>query len=171
MFLRLSLLLTICLTLASCIGNRQYTPIKYYDFGQHENVETKLNVGSFDIEGPYNERFVYRVSKNGLVKDEYTRWAQAPDLLLSHHLKQSFMPSEDDLNIEGEILKIEHDKVNSLALFKILYTINQDGRVLHKENFQRAFKTNGSNDDYVEKVSKSVKELIEDISQKASNLK
>ncbi|MCM8537794.1 MAG: hypothetical protein NE334_17765 [Lentisphaeraceae bacterium] len=165
------LLFLLSLSFFSCIGNRQYTPIKYYDFGQHENVATELNVGSFDIEGPYNERLVYRVSKNGLIKDEYSRWAQAPDLLLAHHLKQSFQPSKDDLTVEGEILKIEYDKLNSVALFKVLYRISKDGRDLQRENFQRAFKVNGSNADYIEKISKSVKELIEDISQKASSLK
>ena len=170
--MKLSFLIALlALFFSGCIGNRQYTPIKYYDFGQHESVEVKLNIGSFDMQGPYNERFVYRVSKNGVIKDEYTRWTQAPDLLLTHHLKQSFSPSEKDLSIEGEILTIEHDQLNSVALFEVIYTITKDGRPIHKLSFQRAFKTDGSTEDYVDKVSKSIEEFIREISLKVKALK
>ena len=78
------------LLFTGCIGNRQYKPISYFDFGQPNQQEVLLNIDTFNTEGPYKERFISRMPGNLLIKDEYTRWAQAPDLLFNHYFKQSY---------------------------------------------------------------------------------
>ena len=164
------LALTISLFLSGCIGERQYTPIAYYDFGHPQLFETKLNIDNINSEGPYKERFVSRKEGNLLAVEEYNRWAQAPDLLLSHYLKQSFQPGSLYF-LEGELLTIEHDLTKKKALFKAIYSISKEGRTLIQKNFQRSVETNGSVNDFVEKISLSVKEFTSEISKEVSKLK
>ena len=122
--IKLSINVLILLLFSGCIGSRQYTPISYFDFGQPSQQGISLNIDTFNTEGPYKERFIYRMSGNLLNKDEYSRWAQAPDLLLNHYFKQSYRPGSL-YYLSGEVLTIEHNLIDNKAVFKVIYYISK----------------------------------------------
>ena len=158
------------LLFSGCVGQSKYTPVSYYDFGQPELSKIELNVDTFTVEGPYQERFIYRVDGNRLDKDEYKRWAQAPDLLLAHYFKQSFKPGSL-FYLSGEILTVEHDLVDNEAKFKIIYSITKEGRSIKAATFQKSFPTDGTTESFVTQISKAVSELNTEVSNLVTQLK
>lgn len=153
-----------------CVGQRQYTPVSYYDFGQPELSKIELNIDTFTVEGPYQERFIYRVEGNRLNKDEYKRWAQAPDLLLTHYFKQSFKPGSL-FYLSGEILTVEHDLVDNKAKLKVICSISKEGRIVKNMTFHKSLPTDGSTESFVNQISKAISELNAEVSTLVTNLK
>jgi hypothetical protein len=165
-----SFLILLSIIFSSCIGPRQYQAIHYYDFGQPKTQKTHLSIESFNVEGPYNERFVYRAQNNELMKDEYHRWAQAPDLLFTHYFKQAFQ-SQSPFSLFGEILSLEHNLENNTASLSVIYKISENGRLIHQKSFKRTFETNGTIESFVLKISKAVEEMTTEISTHLQSVK
>jgi ABC-type uncharacterized transport system auxiliary subunit len=147
-----------------CLANREYTPVNYYDLGRAEVQKNTLTVEAFRIEGPINERIINRKSNNALELNEYKRWSQPTDLLVTHYLKKCFVPG-GDFSVSGSILSLEHDTDLNKINFSIIYIIEKNGRVVKVSNFKRTYPTNGNFDEFINQTSKAAKELATEINQ------
>lgn len=115
--------------LTGCVFTREkFTPVKYYDIGNPDPSKyssVALRVGAFTVTGPYKQEMVFRTEKNELIKDQYNRWVQTPDVMLKRYLKMAFSEASarKDCTITGNILSFEADLAGKEAVFVIEYRI------------------------------------------------
>lgn len=168
LFYRISFLLLILLA-TSCLGPREFSPIANYDLGKPTQTGVKLNIGTIDQNGPYNNKMMYRVSPERIEIQEYNRWTRSPDLILYDYLRGSFTPGEA-LILEGEILSFENNLTNETASFSFYYKITQGGNTVTEGLFQQTEPSTDTADEYASSMAKMARDLIQEISQKIKTL-
>ncbi len=132
---RLTIILGLALLVSGCIFTRErFIPVKYYDIGNPDNTKyasTSLRVGAFTVTGPYRQEMVFRTEKNELVKDQYSRWVQAPDDMLRRYLKIAFPDTsgKKEYAVTGNILTFEADMNTREAVLVIEYRITSASSV------------------------------------------
>lgn len=168
--MRRCLLSFIFLFMVSCIGIRKYTPLHYYDLGQAEFHETKLSIGSIHQDGPYKSRIISRTSESELAINEYNRWSQSPDLMLSHYLKKSFQPGGVYL-LDGEIISFENNYIEKKATLSFYYEVSKNGRLITTGFYKKETTSGPSPKDFAKSMSKLAKDLTNKIHAKIISLK
>ena len=157
------------LLLVSCIGSRQYTANSYYDLGLAQQQKIKLTIGSILQEGPYRSRMIFRQSGSEIKVNEYQRWTQSPDLMLSHYLKTGFLPGGEFL-LEGEIVAFENDLSRGKAVFIFNYEIFQKKRKVYSESFRKEMDTGATAQEFAATMSSITAELLSEITEKIKSL-
>ncbi len=128
--LRIVFISVAVLMLTGCVFTKEkFKPVRYFDIGNPEIAKSPicLKVGSFTVTGPYKQEMVYRTEKNELLKDQYNKWALAPDILLRRYLIISYTGEslkESEITIAGNILSFEADILKKEVLFTVEYRIS-----------------------------------------------
>ena len=170
---RLILISVAFIMLTGCFFTREkFNPVRYYDIGNPEAVksQTCLKVGSFTVTGPYKQEMIYRTEKNELLRDQYSKWALTPDILLRRYLKMSFQGESTKgtgYAISGNILSFEADVVKKEVLFTVEYRItaqvNSDIAVLEKTSTFKAKLDDDSPEAFARTMSHAVSDFTESL--------
>jgi hypothetical protein len=111
---------SLVLSLLACTGcsilsKEPYVPTQYYDFGQPEpfpKMDVRLDIRAFTSSGPFRNRMIYRADSCRLIIDEYNRWIQPPNIILTRYLTEIFSNSiTDDTGKDGKSVLIGGDIV------------------------------------------------------------
>jgi uncharacterized lipoprotein YmbA len=126
---RIAMLSLVAFFLAGCVFTKEtFVPVKYYDLGNPDPSKfpkISLKAGPFTVTGPYKQEMVYRTEKNELLKEQYNRWALAPDVMLNRYLKMAFTASagKPEYTITGNVLAFESDLSTKEAVLTVEYSI------------------------------------------------
>ncbi|HCE42438.1 MAG TPA: hypothetical protein DET40_02690 [Lentisphaeria bacterium] len=126
---RTAMLSIAVLFLAGCFFTKEtFVPVKYYDIGNPDPSKfskISLKAGAFTVTGPYKQEMVYRSEKNELIKEPYSRWAIAPDVMLRRYLKMAFADGKGkvEYTVTGNILAFEADLARKEAVLTVEYRI------------------------------------------------
>lgn len=155
------------LILSSCVGlgTSKFTPVKYYDLGRPQADKLKLNISSINLEGATKTRMLKRVKSESVEVDEYNRWTQAPDSLMTHYLKMAFIPG-GDVELSGEILAFENDLTTDKAVLVFHYELSNENKLIYKGVFHSQQESSGSADTFAKAMAKAASELRQHISQR-----
>lgn len=103
--------------LSGCIFTKEpYRNVRYFDIGIPESAKDlkgKIKIHSFTMSGSARNSMSYRVSANELYEDDYNKWIQPPERMLTNYLKVYFsgQTAEDapKYEISGKIIAFEFD--------------------------------------------------------------
>jgi ABC-type uncharacterized transport system auxiliary subunit len=131
-----SLLFAVSLVVYSGCGvlsKEPYVPTQYYDLGDPEpfpELDVRVDVRAFTCSGPYRNRMIYRVDSCKLTVDEYNRWIQPPNILLTRYLTEAFSQSisgdreKSSVLVGGDIvgfdIHVEQKIVRLIVLVEII---------------------------------------------------
>ena len=168
--IKTGLLYILVFSCLSCLGPREYVSPSYFDLGRPVAKDIKLNINSIVQEGPYRSRMIIRTASGSVKLDEYQRWTQSPDLMLTHYLKQSFKPG-GEFNLEGEIISFENDQAKGKAVFTFHYTINKMSNKVLTGSFIQERDCDESPEAFSKAMGQMASELAEELTKKLSTLK
>lgn len=152
--MKICLLVLIIVAINGCgvLSKEPYRQIKYYDIGQPAKLAAgnyNIDIAMFTTTGPYRSKMIYRTEGCRLHFDEYNKWVQAPNIMLSRFLQEAFVNDMDShstvsYKVVGELIgfNINLDKQNvSITVEYEIYDTKLDKLVLHKtltlnKNFQ-----------------------------------
>ena len=159
--------LLICITClyCSCLAPAKYSPVNTYDLGHIEQTNIKLNVGSIDQNGPYNSKMISRVTPQKLELNEFERWAQSPDLILTNFFKKAFQPT-NDLTLNGEIIAFENNILSGQATLTFQYKLTQGGRTIEEGIFNGKEPSGADSQEFAAAMSKLANQLVQVIAEK-----
>lgn len=126
---RVAMLSVAALFISGCFFTKEaFVPVRYYDVGNPDPSrfsKITLKTGAFTVTGPYKQEMIFRSDKNELVKEQYSRWAIAPDMMLKRYLKMAFADgrSKVEYTITGTILSFEADLSRKEAVLTVEYRV------------------------------------------------
>ena len=151
--------------MSSCvgIGTSNFTPVHYYDLGRPDTVKNSLNIDDISLEGAFKTRMLKRLKPESIQLDEYNRWSQSPDALLTHYLKLAFVPA-GAVELNGEILSFENDLQQGKAFFTFHYQLTRNDELIYKGVFHSKKKCTSSASSFARAMAATAAELRRDIS-------
>ena len=172
------ILFSILLSGCSLIPMQPYIQTYYYDIGSPNEPITKkdwnLEIMSFDTDGPYQQRMVFRTGPNSVKFDEFNRWSMVPASLFKRYLLMVYDCGDDKdpgivkkYSINAEIVQLEadlHHKMIHLAIrFSLYETIS--GKVLWTQTFKQQVPVDKvTGDSYAAAVKAGMDNIIQELS-------
>jgi hypothetical protein len=124
------------------LSTEPYQRTTVYDLGVPKSINKSgilVSVGRLRTEGPYKFKMILRRSGNNLYFNDYTRWAQSPELMLRRYLKLSLGAAPNDTSrdrngffVTGTILVFEADESLRTVSLVVDYVIKrtESGKLL-----------------------------------------
>jgi uncharacterized lipoprotein YmbA len=118
--------------LNSCIlSPKPFRSVSYYDIGLPAAINAKgpfVIFSRFSINGPYRTKMVFRAANNQLIINEYSKWAQNPDVMLSRYMTLAFrakpkFDNEKPYTVTVSILTFEAEESTGNAVLIVEYSI------------------------------------------------
>ena len=124
-----------------------YTKTTVYDLGipkLNNTTGIPIKINRFRMEGPYKSKMILRSRNNDLRVNDYKKWAQSPELMLTRYLKLALgsdssgeSRTSDTFSVSGTILVFEADEPSQMVSLVVDYAIKRSG-VVRSLNFGRA---------------------------------
>lgn len=169
------ILFPILLSGCSLIPMQPYIQTYYYDIGSPEeqitNKNWNLEIMSFDTEGPFQQRMVFRTGPNSVKFDEFNRWSMVPASLFKRYLLMVYDCGDDKnpaiikkYSINSEVLQLEadlqHKMINLAIRFSLYETVS--GKVLWTQTFKEQIPVDKvTGDSYAAAVKQGMNNIIQ----------
>lgn len=172
------LIVSACVILPGCIFTTEpFKPIAFYDLGHPEcinNENLPVRIGDFGMRGPYKFNMVYRKSATELSRDDYSKWAQSPELLLSSYLGYALgdSPQKDAWTISGTVLVFEADVRQGRAVLAVSISLSK-GADARSKKFTRSYSAplaGMAAKDFADAMSAAAGELANDLLKEMKEL-
>lgn len=151
MYLKLMTIFFPAILLTGCVLTTEpYRLTKHHDLGipKVQNPDgPNIEINKFKMNGPYLFKMVFRADDNQLKIDEYNKWAQVPEHMLTRYLKMAFSGNDKTkkpktFTISGTVLAFEGDHTSCNAILTVECQIQENGEKKRKVSFFETYLEN-----------------------------
>ena len=133
------------------LSTEPYKKTTVYDLGIPKSTNKSgvpVTVSRFRTEGPYKSKMILRRLENNLHFNDYKKWAQSPELMLTRYLKLALgaapsgkLRTLSGFSVSGTILVFEADEPSQTVSLVVDYAIKRSGAIKSLDSGRASFST------------------------------